>query len=111
MAKGTLYRVSFINKGEVYEVYAKEIFQSDLYGFIEIEDLVFGNRAQMLVDPSEEKLKTEFEGVTRSYVPTHAVIRIDEVESVGTAKISPVQGNGNVAPFPGVPPKAPKPMS
>jgi len=44
-------------------------------------------------------------------VPTHAVIRIDEVESVGTAKISPVQGNGNVAPFPGMPPKAPKPMS
>lgn len=106
MAKGTLYRVSFINKGEVYEVYAKEIFQSDLYGFIEIEELVFGNRAQMLVDPSEEKLKTEFEGVTRSYVPTHAVIRIDEVENVGTSKITAVQGTtGTVMPFPSLPQK------
>ncbi len=105
MAKDTLYRIAFVNRGEIYEVYAKQIFQSDLYGFIEIEGFVFGSRAQVVVDPSEEKLKTEFDGVSRSYVPTHSVIRIDEVESLGTAKVSPVTGQTNVAQFPGMPPK------
>ena len=102
----TLYKIAFINRGEIYEVYVRQLFQSDLYGFIEVEDFVFGSRGQVVVDPSEEKLKTEFDSVSRSYIPTQSVIRIDEVEQVGTAKISPAQGQtGNVAQFPGVPPK------
>jgi hypothetical protein len=32
------------------------------------------------VDPSEERLRHEFEGVQRFHVPLHSVIRIDEVE-------------------------------
>lgn len=106
MSKETLYRISFINRGEIYEVYVRQLFQSDLYGFIEVEDFVFGSRGQVVVDPSEEKLKNEFESVSRSYIPTQFVIRIDEVERVGTAKISPAQGSaGNVTQFPGLPPK------
>ena len=109
MSKQTLYRISFINRGEIYEVYAKEIFQSDLYGFIEVESFVFGSRGQVVVDPSEEKLKAEFDSVQRSYIPSHAVIRIDEVEELGTAKISQVKpGMANVTQFPGMPPKPPR---
>ena len=83
-----IYRVIFHNQGQVYEVYAHSIYQSDLYGFIEVEDYIFGKRSQMLIDPGEDKLKTEFEGVERSFIPMHCVIRIDEVEKEGVAKIT-----------------------
>lgn len=96
-----IYKVIFVNQNEVYEVYAREIYQSDMYGFIEIEEFIFGERTQLVVDPSEEKLKNVFAGVKRSYVPMHAIIRIDEVEKEGVAKVSEAKGNGtNVAPFP-----------
>lgn len=92
-----LFRITFLNKGQIYEVYAKEVYQSDLWGFIEIEGLIFGERSQMVVDPGEEKLKNEFAGVTRSFIPMQAIVRIDEVEKEGVATIS--KGD-NVAPFP-----------
>ena len=102
-----IYKVTFLNQGKVYEVFVKQVYQSDLYGFIEIEDYVFNERSQVLVDPSEEMLNTEFTGVRRSFIPMQAVIRIDEVEKSGVSKIS----NGdNVSPFPmslvGVKPKS-----
>lgn len=87
-----VYKVIFLNQNEVYEVYAKHVYQSDMYGFIEIEEFVFGERSQMIVDPSEEKLKTEFASVARSYIPMHSLIRIDEVEKEGIPKISEFTG-------------------
>ncbi len=96
-----IYKVIFHNQNRVYEVYARQIFQSDMWGFIEIEEFLFGERSQLLVDPSEEKLKNEFQGVKRSYIPMGAIIRIDEVEKEGAAKISESSGgSGNVSAFP-----------
>jgi hypothetical protein len=95
-----IYKVIFHNQNRVYEVYARQIFQSDMWGFIEIEEYVFGERSQLLVDPSEEKLKNEFAGVTRSYVPMHSIIRIDEVEKEGASKISESAGSSNISAFP-----------
>ena len=88
----SIYKVIFLNQNQVYEVYAKHVYQSDMYGFIEIEAFVFGERSQMIVDPTEERLKNEFAAVSRSYIPMHALIRIDEVEKEGVAKISDAQG-------------------
>lgn len=99
MTNTPIYKVIFFNQGQIYEVFARQIYQSDLYGFIEIEELVFGEKTKMLVDPGEERLKSEFEGVKRSYVPMHSVVRIDEVDKEGSAKIKDVKG-ANVAPFP-----------
>ncbi len=96
----SVYRILFLNQGQVYEIYARELYQSDLYGFVEIEDLLFGERAQLVVDPGEERLKSEFSGVPRSYIPVHSIVRIDEVEKEGIAKIRDAAG-GNVAQFPG----------
>lgn len=86
-------------QGKVYEIYAGSVSHGDLFGFIEVEKLVFGERTSVVVDPSEEKIKTEFEGVKRTYIPMHAVIRIDEVEKQGVSKISNVEG-ANVTQFP-----------
>jgi hypothetical protein len=98
MATEHLYRVRFISQDKIYEVYAREVYQGELYGFVVLEDLVFDTNTTMVVDPAEEKLKTEFEGVRQSIIPMHSVIRIDEVEKRGTAKIADL--TGNVAQFP-----------
>jgi hypothetical protein len=73
-----------------------------MWGFIEVEEFLFGERSQILVDPSEEKLKTEFSGVKRSYIPLQSIIRIDEVDKEGTGRISEPRTvtEGNVASFP-----------
>ena len=86
--------------GKVYELYARSVSHGELYGFVEIGEIIFGERTAILVDPSEEKLKSEFEGVQRTYVPFHAVIRIDEVRREGANKILEVGEGGNVTPFP-----------
>lgn len=98
-----LYRVSFVNQDKVYEVYVQHVFQSDMWGFIQLENFVFGNRSELLVDPGEEKLKQEFADVNACYVPMQAIIRIDEVRSEGVAKIT--EAKGNVAAFPLTPPR------
>lgn len=82
-----VFKVVFFHQSKVYELYAKLVSQGSLYGFIEIEDILFGERSSVVVDPSEESLKNEFRGVVRTYVPMHAVIRIDEVEKEGTPRI------------------------
>jgi len=94
----TIFRISFINQGEVYEVYAENVSQGGLFGFVEVEGLVFGERSKLLIDSSEERLKTEFADVSRFYVPLHSVLRIDEVEKAGRGRITP--GEGKVAAFP-----------
>lgn len=102
MSSTAVYKVIFFNQGQVYELYARQIYQSDLWGFLEIEEFVFGERTQVIVDPAEEKLKNEFSQVKRSYIPMQAIVRIDEVEKEGVCKISDVKG-GNVTPFPSFP--------
>jgi hypothetical protein len=70
-----------------------------LFGFVEVEELVFDARKGVVVDPSEERLRIEFQGVKRTYLPMHYVLRIDEVEKQGVSKITLAEG-GNVAQFP-----------
>jgi hypothetical protein len=109
MAKKRLYKVQFINQGKVYEIYARRVAQSDMFGFIEVGDFVFGEKSAVVIDPGEERLKAEFDGVPLTYIPMHAIVRIDEVEKQGNAKIVPLDGKGeNIVayPFPaGVPKK------
>ena len=94
-----IYKVIFLNQGKVYEVYARNVSHGALFGFIEVEELIFGERSAVVVDPSEEKIQTEFAGVKRTYLPMHSVIRIDEVRKSGASKVSSVDAS-NVAHFP-----------
>ncbi len=94
----TIYRISFFSKGEVYEIFARHVGQGGIFGFIEVEDLLFGERTKIVIDSSEERLKTEFEGVRRTHIPLHAVLRIDEVAKAGRGRITAT--DGKVADFP-----------
>ncbi|MEJ2470992.1 MAG: DUF1820 family protein [Desulfuromonadales bacterium] len=88
----TLYRIFFSSQGKAYEIYARNVTQADVYGFVAIEDLLFGEKSSIVVDPNEEALKTEFAGVKRLLIPYHAVSRIDEVEKAGQAKVIALAG-------------------
>ncbi len=104
-ADDRIYRVIFLNQDQVYELYAKHVYQSELWGFLQVEEFVFGNRSELVVDPGEEKLKQQFADVKCSYIPMQAVIRIDEVNNEGVAKISDAKGTITAFPMP-VPPKS-----
>ena len=93
-----VFKIIFVNESKMYEIYAKELMQSSLFGFIEVEKIIFGEQSSVLVDPAEEKLKSEFGNVVRTYIPMHNIIRIDEVPKQGTAKI--YDSNNNVKNFP-----------
>lgn len=93
-----LYRIQFVNNGERYQLYVREISQAELWGFIEIGEFVWDNHSGVVVDTAEEKLKAEFAGVKRTYIPMHSVLRIDAVDKRGSARISEI--SDKVAQFP-----------
>ncbi len=95
-----IFRISFINQGKVYQLHAESVQQADMYGFISISGLIFGETTSLVVDPAEEKLKSEFAGVKQVMIPMHSVIRIDEVEKRGQNKIFELDEKANVTPFP-----------
>lgn len=95
-----IFRVSFINQAKVYQLYAESVRQAEVFGFLEIRNLIFGETSALVIDPAEEKLKAEFSGVSRTLIPMHAVIRVDEVEKRGQCKIMELDGNANITPFP-----------
>ncbi len=100
MAASHIFRIMFVIQGKVYEVYARKVNHCELFGFIEIEELLFGERSGVVLDPSEERIKGEFEGVKRTFLPLHSVLRIDEVKKQGPSKISTLEGGSNVSQFP-----------
>jgi len=101
MATKTIYRIVFRNQDEIFEIHAREVSQSNMLGFIEAQGLLFGERSSIVVDPTEEKLRLEFAGSNRTYIPIQAIIRIDEVKKRGANRIRKVSGSSdNVTPLP-----------
>ncbi len=94
VGQNTVYRVIFLNQGEVYELYARSVSQGGIFGFVEVADLIFRDETKKVIDPSRERIENEFKGVPRTFVPLHTVLRIDQVEREGEARITPSAGAG-----------------
>jgi hypothetical protein len=100
-ASRTIYKVVFQSQGQTVELYARHVAQGGLFGFVEVEDLIFGARSELVVDPAEEGLRTEYGGAKRLFLPLHAIVRIEEVGREGAARVRPAKGvSGIVTPFP-----------
>ena len=95
-----VYKIIFHNQGKIYELHARNISQGAMYAFVEIEGIIFDEHTELVVDPSEERLKDEFDCVNKTYVPLHSIIRIDEVSKQGGNKIVDAESGGNITPFP-----------
>ncbi|MBX7184838.1 MAG: DUF1820 family protein [Vicinamibacteria bacterium] len=101
MAASRVYRITFMSQGRIYELYAKSVGSADLFGFVEVSNLLWSQKSSVVIDPSEDSLKHEFAGVKRFYLPMHSVIRIDEVDREGIAKIvGSSEKAGSISPFP-----------
>ncbi len=66
--------------------------------------MVFDAGEGMVIDPTEEKLRDEFEDVDVLHVPMHSVLRVEEVRKKGQAVIRDRESGEKVTPFPLSPP-------
>ncbi|WP_374321740.1 DUF1820 family protein [Pseudoxanthomonas kaohsiungensis] len=100
MAK-PLYKVTFLNHGKVYELYARHIAGSSLWGFTEVGELVFDVHEGLVVDPTEERLRDEFGNTRKLHLPMQSIVRVEEVERKGQSAIrDATTGEKVVTPFP-----------
>ena len=99
-SKKHTFRIQFHNHTRIYELYAHQVSQSQMAGFLEVGEIIFGEHSKLLIDPAEEKLKNEFGDVKHTYIPHHSVIRIDEVDQSGKNRILDEEGT-TVTTFPG----------
>ncbi|MDJ0778290.1 MAG: DUF1820 family protein [Gammaproteobacteria bacterium] len=99
-SRKSTFRILFHNNNQIYELYAHEVSQSQMAGFIEVGEIIFGEHSKLLIDPAEERLKNEFGNVKHTFIPHFAVIRIDEVDRSGKNRILDQDG-ASVTRFPG----------
>ena len=100
MAK-TLYKVTFLNAGRIYELYARKVAAGTLWGFTEVAELVFDVHDGLVIDPTEERLRDEFGNTRVLHLPMQSIVRIEEVDKKGQSAIrDAVTGEKVVTPFP-----------
>ena len=96
-----LYKVTFVEAGKIYELYARRVAASSLWGFTEVADLVFDVGEGVVVDPTEERLRDQFGDTRVLHLPMHAVVRVEEVDRRGQLSIrDAASGDRVVTPFP-----------
>ena len=101
MSKKPLYKVTFLNHGKVYELYAQRVSSGALWGFTEVADLVFDVNTGVVVDPAEERLRDEFGDTRVLHLPMQSIVRVEEVEKKGQSAIrDAATGEAVVTPFP-----------
>jgi hypothetical protein len=101
MASKPVYKVTFLNHGKVYELYARRVASGALWGFTEVADLVFDVHDGVVVDPTEERLRDEFGHTRVLHLPMQSIVRIEEVEKKGQSAIrDAASGEAVVTPFP-----------
>lgn len=95
-----LYRVAFLNHGKVYELFCTGVCTSNLLGFVEVSGLQFEEKDSLVIDPTEEKMRDEFDGVEVLHLPMHNVLRVEQVRKKGQAVIRDRESGEKVTPFP-----------
>lgn len=99
-----MYRVAFLKHGKVYEIYCREVSTASLWGFVELSEMIFGDQDALVVDPTEERIRDEYEGVESLYVPMHSVLSVEKVKKRGQVVIRDRESGEKVTPFPLSPP-------
>ena len=93
MAKKKVYLVRFVGDKQLYELYAYQVSQSHLPGFIEVSELIWDQQSDLVIDPNEERLRVEMSGVISLMIPMHSIQRIDVVKDKGKPKVKPTSGD------------------
>lgn len=100
-----LYKVTFLSGGKSYELYARNVFSSELWGFTTIADIVFEDQKDsLIIDPAEDRLREEFQHTKALHLPIQTILRIEEVAQRGSVQIRDAETGDKITPFP-MPPK------
>lgn len=100
MTAKTLYRATFLKHGKVYELFCSSVDSTSMWGFVELSGLLFDSREAVVVDPVEERMRDEFEGVESLFLPMHSVLSIERVSKRGKSAIRDRESGEKVTPFP-----------
>ena len=74
------YKVQFYDaKREIITFFAKKVNPSSFLGLIEVSDILFMD-SEIIINPDEEKVRLELGGVSRTFLPLNAIVRIDEID-------------------------------
>lgn len=96
-----LYKITFLNAGKIYELYARKVAAGALWGFTEVAELVFDVHDGVVIDPTEERLRDEFGNTRVLHLPMQSIVRIEEVERKGQSAIrDAATGERVITPFP-----------
>jgi hypothetical protein len=96
-----LYKITFLNAGKIYELYARRVSSSALWGFTEVAELVFDAHDSLVVDPTEERLRSEFGDTRVLHLPMQSIVRVEGVERRGQLSIrDSATGERVITPFP-----------
>src|SRR5690606_27727074 len=96
-----LYKVVLHNHGKVYELHARRVGASRIWGLTEVGELVFDVHDGVVVDPTEERLRDEFGDTRVLHLPMQSIVRVEEVEKKGQSAIrDAASGEKVVTPFP-----------
>lgn len=97
----SIYRVQFKSEKNYYDLYVRHVYPADMSGFVCLEEFLFNEENQLVINPRIERLIAEFSHVEIAFIPYHQIIRIDKVTRQGESRIT----NGDsistkISPFP-----------
>lgn len=95
----THYVVTFTRDDDLYQVCARRVAPSELYGLIEIGEFIFPAN-KLVYNPGEERIRREFSGIKRTWIPYHTIVRIDEVADGRESEIKIVRMEPGSKPAP-----------
>ena len=82
----TYYKVSFTRDNELYQICARNVGTSDWWGLIELSGFIFPEN-KLVYNPGEERIKREFSEIRRTWIPYHAIVRVDEVLDTAESEV------------------------
>ena len=84
----SLYRIVFQQRDEDCELYAVRVAQGHLPAFLEIEQILFADRAGGHgANAAQERLRNALATVKRCYLPLAHIVRIDEIAYATLAEL------------------------
>ncbi|MGD9808694.1 MAG: DUF1820 family protein [Deferribacterales bacterium] len=75
-----LYKIIFIDEDKkIQTIHSSMLNPSSFLGLVEISDIVFLDKSDIIISPDDGNLKAKFKNVERSYIPLNSIVRIDEI--------------------------------
>ena len=86
----SLYRVYFKWKDKDVELTAKSLDLTHPY-FVSIKDLVFADKASLIINPAQDEVRSEFGKASHLMIPFQTVTLIEELSEETGKKVMPFQ--------------------